>query len=121
MDKMVYAQKFSKWMQFAKAHEIRKNEACPFLMGVVKSLGVQVSPVHFWPLYLKLTYYILAFLVPWLALAQYFSKNFMFNATQVHWDNIIISIIGCSVLGGFLAYWTHRKAAKLKLPSWEEF
>ncbi len=121
MDKMIFAEKLTRWMDYAKANRIRKMEAWPFWLQFTRMIGYNVPPLYFWRSANIYIYYFLAAFIPWIALVQYFTRNFIYNGNTIHWDNIGISLGICLPIAVLLGWNICHKRQKLNLGSWENF
>ncbi|MCK5883651.1 MAG: hypothetical protein KAG61_08185, partial [Bacteriovoracaceae bacterium] len=121
MDQMVYKEKLLRWMSFSKAHKIKKSSAWPFWFEFVRMFGLDVPPLHFWAPVNIFLYFYFAALGPWIALTQYFTKDFIYSAGIINWENLGISSGICVPVALLLAWNISSKKKKLGLDSWKYF
>lgn len=116
-----FSLKLNRWLEFAKYNRIRKFDAWPIWFQFARYAGIDIKPLFFWDNSAILSYYIGIFFFSFCFIAQYFTRNFLWNATVVHWDNVLITLGLACPMGILLWYNIFLKKRKLNLPPWDLF
>lgn len=116
-----FSHKLMRWLAYAKEQRIRRYDAWPFWFQFMRLIGIEVKPPLFWQAIPLACYYAFVFFISFAFLTQYFTRNFLWNAAGMHWDNIAITFAMSWPLALLMLYNIRLKQRRLKLPPWEQF